>query len=347
MEPQLARYSRQILFERFGEEAQRRLCAARALLVGCGALGTVLADTLVRAGLGFLRLCDRDYIERDNLQRQVLFDEEDLDAGLPKAEAAARKLRRCNRAVSVEGLVTDVTPENIERLAAGCDLLLDGTDNFETRFLINDLAVKTNRPWVYGAVIGATGLVMPIIPGQTPCLRCVFESAPPPEMSPTCDTAGVLGPAVKVVAALQAMEAMKLLSGLADQVTRALMTVDVWSGRVATMEVSAAREQSDCPCCKHGNFDYLEGGMVSTSVTLCGRNAVQLQPRDASGVDLAALADKIGAATGRLVRRSPFMIQADVEDGVTLTLFRDGRLIVKGTRDVQKARSLQARYVGA
>lgn len=347
MDPQLARYSRQVLFDRFGEEAQRRLCASKALLVGCGALGTVLADTLVRAGLGFLRLCDRDYIERDNLQRQVLFDEEDLDAGLPKAEAAVRKLRRCNRDVVVEGLVTDVTPENISRLAEGCDVLLDGTDNFETRYLINDLAVKTDRPWVYGAVIGATGLVMPVIPGQTPCLRCVFESAPPPEMSPTCDTAGVLAPAVKVVAALQAMEAMKLLSGMAEQVTRALLTVDVWTGRVASMDMSAAREQGDCPCCKHRNFDYLEGGMIAASVTLCGRNAVQLQPRDAGGVNLDVLADKIGAATGRAVRRSPFMVQADIEDGLTLTLFRDGRVIIKGTKDVQKARSLQARFVGA
>lgn len=346
MEPFLARYSRQVLFDRFGEAAQRRLCAAKALLVGCGALGTVIADTLVRAGLGFLRLCDRDYIERDNLQRQVLFDEDDLEAGLPKAEAAARKLRRCNRDVVVEGLVTDVDPRNIERLADGCDVLLDGTDNFETRFLINDLAVKSGRPWVYGAVIGATGLVMPVIPGQTPCLRCVFESAPPPEMNPTCDTAGVLGPAVKVVAALQSMEAMKLLSGLEDQVTRALMTVDVWSGRVTTMDVSAAWEQGDCPCCKHGNFDYLEGGLVSAGVTLCGRNAVQLRSRDAAEVNLDILADRISAATVRSVRRSPFMVQADIEDGLTLTLFRDGRVIVKGTRDIQKARSIQARYIG-
>ncbi|MCC7290887.1 MAG: ThiF family adenylyltransferase [Phycisphaerales bacterium] len=345
MDEKLSRYSRQVLFERFGEAAQRRLMASRALLVGCGALGTVMADSLVRAGIGFLRLCDRDYIERDNLQRQVLFDEDDLASGLPKAEAAARKLRRINPDVEVEPHIVDVHPGNIECLAEGADVLLDGTDNFETRFLINDLAVKTGRPWVYAAVIGASGLVMPVLPGETPCLRCVFESAPPPEMNPTCDTAGVLGPAVKVVAALATMEAMKLLSGLKDEVTRGLMTVDVWSGRVTTMNASGAMQQGECPCCKGREFEYLGGKLASTHVTLCGRDAVQIQPPQGTRVDFAALAEKIERASGRPARRSAFMLQAEV-DGLTLTVFGDGRAILKGTKDAPRAKSIYAKYIG-
>jgi len=209
----LDRYSRQILFDKIGEAGQRRLLDARVLLVGCGALGTVLANTLVRAGVGFLRIADRDFIELNNLQRQVLFDEADVRDHLPKAEAAARKLRAINSQVTIDPVIADVNHQNIERLAEGADLLLDGTDNFETRFLINDLAIKTKRPWIYGAAIGANGLVLPIIPGETPCLRCVFEEPPPAGSSPTCDTVGVLGPTVAIVAAYQAGEAIKILSG--------------------------------------------------------------------------------------------------------------------------------------
>jgi molybdopterin/thiamine biosynthesis adenylyltransferase len=241
---ELARYSRQMLFDRIGVDGQRRLAAGRVLLVGCGALGTVIANTLVRAGVGRLRICDRDYIEPNNLQRQVLFDEDDIARNLPKAVAAAEKLAAINRGVEIEAEVTDVHLDNLARLAAGHDLILDGTDNFETRYLINDFAIKTGVPWVYGAVISATGLVMPVIPGETACLRCVFESAPPPEMSPTCDTAGVIGPAVNIVASLQCVEAMKLLMGRREEVSRSLTSVDVWSGRVIQLNVSPARGET-------------------------------------------------------------------------------------------------------
>jgi adenylyltransferase/sulfurtransferase len=346
LDPALARYSRQILYEKIGVEGQQRLSAARVVLFGCGALGTVLANTLVRAGVGTMRICDRDFIERDNLQRQVLFDENDIAAGLPKAEAAAAKLRRINSAVTIEPFVIDVNPTNIERLADGAELLLDGTDNFETRFLINDLAVKTRRPWIYGAVIGATGLCMTIIPHDTPCIRCVFEDAPPPEMNPTCDTAGVLGSAVNLVASLQAIEAIKLLLGREDEINRHLVHIDAWSGRLVNMKVQSAYDTGNCPCCKRGEFQYLEGKFAGTTTTLCGRDAVQVIPGGATQIDFAVIAKKLQPIAARLVSHNRFMLKAAV-DGYELTLFPDGRAIIKGTHDPDKARTLYAKYFGA
>lgn len=345
-DPALTRYAKQVLFEPIGVEGQRRLADARAVLFGCGALGTVLANTLVRAGIGFLRLCDRDYVETDNLQRQVLFDEQDVAAHAPKAIAAADKLQRINSTVRVEPHVVDVHPGNIEHLAANVDLLLDGTDNFETRFLINDLAVQSNRPWIYGAVIGATGLMMPVLPGETPCLRCVFEDAPPPEMNPTCDTAGVLGSAVQVVAALQAVEAVKLLSGRRADVLRKLVHVDVWSGRMVALNVDAARAGGNCPCCARRSFEYLDGRHASSSAALCGRNAVQVAPPRAQRVDLEALARKLAAVSPRPPVCNRFLLKAWVEE-LEITLFPDGRAILKGTQDVERARSAYAKYIGA
>jgi len=345
-DPALARYSRQILYEKIGVEGQRRLSASRVVLIGCGALGTVLANTLVRAGVGFMRICDRDFIERDNLQRQVLFDEEDIAAGLPKAEAAAVKLRRINSAVTIEPLVIHVNPENIERLADGAELLLDGTDNFETRFLINDFAVKTRRPWIYGAVIGATGLCMTVIPHDTPCLRCVFEDAPPPEMNPTCDTAGVLAPAVNLVASLQAVEALKLLLGRKDEINRHLVHLDAWSGRLMNMKVQSSYEDGNCPCCKRSEFEYLNGKFAAATTTLCGRDAVQVQPGGSNRIDFAAITQKLQPVSTGPVTHNRFMLKAAV-DGYELTLFPDGRAIIKGTHDPDKARSLYAKYFGA
>lgn len=342
----LSRYAKQVLFEHVGEEGQRRLGAARATLIGCGALGSVLAETLVRAGLGFLRICDRDFIERDNLQRQVLFDEDDIAANLPKAEAAARKLSRVNSEVRVEAIVTDVTRINIESLCDGAEVLLDGTDNFETRYLINDLAVKSKRPWVYGAVIGSSGLVMPVLPGETPCLRCVFDEPPPPEMNPTCDTAGVLAPAVNVVASLQAMEAMKLLMGRRDAVIRGLLHVDVWTGRYYDMKVGAARESGECACCVGGRFDYLSGKIASSTAILCGRDAVQVRARPGTRVTLAAIMEKLQRTGGRDVECNPFLLRATIDD-LELTVFADGRAIIKGTQDVDRARSAYAKWIGA
>ncbi len=342
----LARYSRQILFEGIGVEGQRRLGGSRVVLIGCGALGTVLANTLVRAGVGFLRICDRDYIERDNLQRQVLFDEEDLAANLPKAVAATAKLRKINSEVTVEAIVEDVNASNIERLALGADLLLDGTDNFETRFLINDLAVKSGRPWVYGAVVGATGLSMTIIPHDTPCLRCVFEEAPPPELSPTCDTAGVLGTVVNLVAALQATEAIKLLTGRTQEINRSLVHVDIWQARFANMKMGSTREKGDCPCCQRGEFPFLSGERGSATTTLCGREAVQVSRRDPGTIDLTALAAKLAPAATGAVRQNEFLLRVAI-DGYDMTVFPDGRAIIKGTDDPDKARSLVAKYLGA
>lgn len=341
----MERYSRQILYPPIGEAGQRRLLASRAVLIGCGALGTVLANTLVRAGLGFLRIVDRDFIEPNNLQRQVLFDERDVADGLPKAVAAERKLAAINSGVRVEGVVDDAHSANIERLCDGAELLLDGTDNFETRFLINDVAVKTGRPWLYGACVAGEGLAMPIIPGQTPCLRCIWEEAPPPGMSPTCDTAGVLGPVVNLVASFQAMYALQILTGRTDELNRELLMIDAWGCRVRGVDMQSARDAADCPCCKHGRFEFLAGGRASATTTLCGRDAVQILPAQAGmQIDLQVVAARLGEAAAARLNR--FMLRF-AADGFDITLFPDGRAIVKGTKDPAAARTVYARYVGS
>ena len=347
----LRRYARQMRYDKVGVEGQKKLAKSRIVLFGCGALGTVLANTLVRAGVGYLRLCDRDFIEYDNLQRQVLFDESDIAANLPKAQAAANKLRVINSEVIVDPQVVDVNPTNIVELARDADLLLDGTDNFETRFLINDLAVQSRRPWIYGAVIGATGLCMTIVPGRTPCLRCVFEEAPPPEMNPTCDTAGVLGPAVNMVASLQAIEAMKLLMGRTEEINPHLVHLDVWTGRMMNMNVQSAREAGACPCCVRGEFSFLEGKHAGVTTTLCGRDAVQVSPPARGGgnpgsIDFAAIAAKLAGVATAPIRHNRYMLRAQI-DPFEVTLFPDARAIIKGTSDPAKARSLYAKYFGS
>ncbi|MCC6359484.1 MAG: ThiF family adenylyltransferase [Phycisphaerales bacterium] len=345
LDPSLARYSRQILYRPWGEAAQKRLTLSKVALVGCGALGTVLANTLVRAGVGAIRIIDRDYVEIDNLQRQVLFDEADIAANLPKAEAAARKLRRVNSGVEIDAVVADVNPSNVESLCTDADLILDGTDNFETRFLINDVAVKNALPWVYGACVGSEGLVMPILPRRTPCLRCIWESAPPPGMSPTCDTAGVLGSLVNVVASMQALEAMKILAGKEDALVSGLTSIDVWSGRVRTMDMQAARDDGDCPCCKRGRYEYLSGDRTSAAVTLCGRNAVQINPAAEGGrasVELKALAATLRSGKPTY---NEFLLRVTI-DGHVVTVFPDGRAIIKGTSDPAVARSIFSKYIG-
>lgn len=339
------RYSRQILFGEIGLAGQQRLAQGRVTLIGCGALGSAIAETLVRAGVGFLRICDRDFVELSNLQRQVLFDESDVAANLPKAEAARLKLARINSQVSVEAVVADVNPTNVETLVTGADLVLDGTDNFETRYLINDVAVKRSLPWIYGAVIGATGLCLPILPGRSPCLRCLFESPPPPEMTPTCDTVGVLAPAVAVVAAFECVEALKILTGQLESVNRNLISVDVWSGRVVDLNVAGAAAQGDCPCCRQRRFDYLEGQAVGTTTNLCGQDAVQVNRRGGGRIDFAAMAAKLQPVAAGPVVHNRFLLRARVDDQ-ELTLFADGRAIIKGTTDPDRARTLYARYVG-
>ncbi len=336
-----ARYSRQVLFQEIGPAGQARLAAAQVVLVGCGALGTVQASLLVRAGVGRMRIIDRDFVEESNLQRQILFDEEDARAILPKALAAESKLRAVNSLVTVEGLVEDVNPSTAERLLRGFDLVLDATDNFDARFLLNDFSVKTGTPWIYGACVGSYGLTFPILPGETACLRCVFESAPPAGLSPSCDTVGVLGPIVGIVASLQAAEALKILTGRRDRVTRKIAALDVWEGRQDLIDLPP--RDPACPCCARHEFAYLEGVLGSETATLCGRDAVQIRRRDGSRLDLDDLARRLGAI-GTL-QRNRFLLRAEI-DAYRLTVFEDGRAIIGGTTDPAVARSVYARYIG-
>jgi adenylyltransferase/sulfurtransferase len=335
------RYARQRLFAPFGGAAQAKLAAARVTLVGCGALGTHLAQHLVRAGVGRLRICDRDFVELNNLQRQVLFDEQDVRDNLPKAAAAAAKLARVNGEVAVEPRVVDVNPSNVESLIADADLVLDGTDNFETRFLLNDACVKGRKPWVYGGCVGAEGMVLAVIPGKTACFRCFVPDPPEPGSVPTCDTAGVLGPAVGVVASLQSAEALKLLTGHAEALAEGLVTVDVWGNRQHLFRMP---RNPECPACGKGRYDYLEGGASGGATTLCGRNAVQVSPAEGASVDLAALERRL-AAVGK-VKRNEYLLRLDA-DGFEVTVFPDGRAIVRGTDDPVRARAVYAKYVGS
>jgi adenylyltransferase/sulfurtransferase len=339
----IERYSRQVRFPQLGEEGQRKLMASRVTICGCGALGTVLANHLVRAGVGFVRIVDRDFIETHNLQRQVLFDESDVSDNLPKAEAAARKLRNINSVVTIEPVVTDIDHTNIIELTRDVDLILDGTDNFETRYLINDAAVKQNKPWIFGGVIGSEGQTMTIRPGITPCVRCVVESAPPPGMTATCETAGVLGPAVAVIASFEAVEAIKLLTGAYDALNKEMITIDIWDWTFRRLKIASLLGKVDCPCCKHRKFEWLEGDLGSRTTTLCGRNSVQVAHRRSQPLDFADLAAQL--ATAGEVRHNAFMLRFSA-DGHEFTVFPDGRAIIKGTNDVAKARVLYSRYLG-
>lgn len=343
--PDLARYSRQIRFAGIGDEGQRRLLEARVLLVGCGALGTVLADMLVRAGIGFLRIVDRDFVDLTNLQRQVLFDEQDVADHLPKASVAATKLGRINAQVTIEPVVADANPNNMLSLMDGVDLVLDGTDNFETRFLINDAALERKIPWIYGGCVGSHGQVLPIFPGETACLRCIIEAPPDPGMVDTCDTAGVISPAIHVVTSLQAVAALKISSGQKNLVIPKLTVIDVWDGTYRQLDVSQLRPANQCPACVQGKRDWLEGRTTSQTVVLCGRNSVQItpgQPMTLSLKDLAAGWSALGEVT-----TNPFLARLKVSDPeFDITVFKDGRAIIQGTDDPAIARNLYARYIG-
>lgn len=338
------RYSRQIRFHGIGEEGQKKLMASKVTLCGCGALGTVLANNLARAGVGSIRVVDRDFIEPSNLQRQVLFDENDVTENLPKAEAAARKLRAINSAINIESVVTDIDRTNIESLCEDADLILDGSDNFEIRYLINDIAVKYNKPWVYGGVIGSNGMTMTIIPGQTPCLRCVFEAAPSPGSADTCETAGVLGPVVNIIASLQAAEAIKILAGKAETINKELVQIDVWENTFRRVKIAPLLGKVDCPCCKHRNFEWLNGNFGSQTTSLCGRNAVQVSIRAANTLNFKDMAAQLKTVDDK-VSFNKFMMKFNAES-CEFTVFPDGRAIIKGTSDEDRARILYARYIG-
>ncbi len=338
----LKRYIRQIRYAPLGLPGQERLGAGRALVCGCGALGSMLAGTLVRAGVGLVRIVDRDFVETNNLQRQMLFDELDVAAQLPKAVAAAEKLRKVNSQVQIEPIVADLNYANIDKLADGVDVIVDGTDNFETRFLVNDFAVARALPWVYGGCLGAEGQTMTILPGDTPCLRCLIPECPAPGTLPTCDTAGILAPIVGVIASIQAVEAIKILSGHREAISRHLTVVELWDSCLRQINVASLREQVDCPACKRREFPWLGGKEGSRTAVLCGRNAVQLtQP--GGGHSLEQLARQL-EGLGQLTR-NPFLLRLKVES-YELTVFPDGRAIVAGTSDVATARTVYAKYIG-
>jgi adenylyltransferase/sulfurtransferase len=342
--PELSsRYSRQILFGEIGIEGQHRLTERLAVILGCGALGTVQAEALCRAGVGRLRIVDRDFVEVSNLQRQTLFTEDDARGALPKAVAAQRRLGQINSEIRVEALVADIHSKNIESLVQGADCILDATDNFETRFLINDTAIKHRIPWLYGAAVGSYGVSMTVLPHDTPCLRCVLENLPAPGSTPTCDTSGVLSPIVNMIASVQVAEVLKILSGNFRRINRRMLCFDVWENSYRQIEIANVRDEGDCPCCHLHRFEFLEGVGSSAATTLCGRDSVQISVRNGSALNLKELAQRL-KAVGK-VQINEFLLRLTVGQ-FEIAVFRDGRGIVRGTRDAQLARSLYARYVG-
>ncbi len=336
----LDRYSRQTLFAQIGKEGQERLRTATVTIIGCGALGTVLANNLCRAGVGHLTIADRDYIELNNLQRQILFDEDDIARRLPKAIAAAEKLRRINSDTIIEPLVEDINADGIEALVQESNLVLDATDNFETRYLLNDVCIKYGRPWIYSSVIASYGVTMNIVPGDTPCLRCIFPDMPLPGTTPTCDTAGVLNGIVGVITGVASTEALKLLLH-SEKISRALFSLDVWENTSERIELP---RQPDCPACGQHNFEFLDVLSGSSSTSLCGRNAVQVRPGQRSiKLILPDLAERL-RPVGE-VSYNDFLLRFNV-DSYELTVFPDARAIIKGTDDQQVARSVYTRYIG-
>ncbi len=333
------RYSRQVLFSGIGVEGQQRILGATAAIIGCGALGSFQAGALARAGVGHLLIIDRDYVEPSNLQRQWLFDEQDAREALPKAIAAARAIARINSATVVTPFVADLTAANIEEMLGAPGVILDGTDNFETRYLINDYAVSRGIPWIYGAAVGSYGLSMPVLPGRTACLKCVYPE-PPAGAQPTCETAGVLNAITAAIAAIQTGDALKILSGHADDVRSRISTIDLWDGTVR--QIALGGPDGSCPACGQRRFIHLEG-RSHAPISLCGRNAVQIHER-ARPLDLQDLKARL-APLGE-VRANEFALRFFTPP-YELTVFPDGRAIIKGTTDTGLARSLYARYIGA
>ncbi|HZD93403.1 MAG TPA: ThiF family adenylyltransferase [Candidatus Sulfotelmatobacter sp.] len=332
------RYSRQVLFPGIGTEGQARLARGHVVIVGCGATGACVSGLLARAGVGRLSIIDRDYVEPSNLQRQSLFDEADAAESLPKAIAAARKIAAFNSDVQVSPQVADLTPENVQALLGEADLILDATDNFETRYLINDFAVKCAKPWIYAAAVAAYAVTMNVIPGETACLACVFP-APPQGTVETCDTAGILNSAVNLIGSVQATEAIKFLVGAKDKLRRTLLSFDVWRNEQA--EIAASRPREGCQTCGKREFVHLAGER-RPQITLCGRNSVQIHER-ARPVDFAEMSARLG--THGTVKHNNFVLKF-WRDPYEMTLFPDGRAIIKGTNDTAVARSLYARFVG-
>ncbi|HBN77652.1 MAG TPA: thiamine biosynthesis protein ThiF [Planctomycetaceae bacterium] len=339
------RYRKQTLFSGIGEAGQKQLQNARVAIVGCGALGSVLAETLARAGVGYLRIIDRDFVDLSNLQRQHLFDEDDVLAHLPKAIAAQKKLRRINSEIVIESHVEDLHASNIEQLLASCTLIMDGTDNFETRFLLNDYALESNTPWISGGVIAARGQVFTVIPHRTACLRCILEEEPP--QTETCDTAGVIGPAVNVIASLQATRALQWIASAGQLIDQRMTIVDLWEGSFQQIDLSSLSDNQSCPACNQHERLWLRGERTSQSTILCGRNAVQISPSPGKTIDLKQqqqLWDTIGST-----KLNPFLLwfQPADQPEIEIHLFQDRRAIIKGTEDLNTAKTLYSRYLGS
>lgn len=335
------RYSRQILFSGIGKEGQARLLRSRVLIIGCGALGSAQAEGLARAGVGSLRIVDRDFVEASNLQRQTMFTERDAVERTPKAIAAANHIGEFAAGINVEPEIADVNNSNIERLVKNCDLVLDGTDNFATRYLINDACVKHEIDWIYGAAVGSYGVTMTIRPHQTACLRCVFEEAPPAASAPTCDTAGVIMPIISIVAAVQSAEALKLLTGQSESLHRSLMQFDVW--RNEWRKINPGPPAPGCITCSLGRFETLEVSGGDFAAVLCGRNAVQISPMQVTQLDFRQLAARL-RGTGE-VKFNNYLLRFRTGE-YEMTVFQDARSIIRGTSEVKIARSLYAKYIG-
>ena len=337
----LERYSRQMLFTPIGREGQQRLDAARVLIVGCGALGSAQAEMLARAGVGHLRIVDRDFVEFTNLQRQTLFSESDATDRLPKAVAAKSRLAAINSGIQVESVVADVNNSNVESLIKGSDLVVDGTDNFQVRYLLNEACVKNSVTWVYGAAVSSYGTTMTIIPGERPCLRCIFPEMPDPGSSPTCDTAGVIMPIIMTIAATQVTEAIKVLIGDVDSLHHSLMQFDLWTNE--RQKIKLGTPDPDCNTCGRHDYEFLNASNSEFSAILCGRDAVQIAPGNTNGLDLKVVGSRL-ASLGE-VKVNEYLLRFSSE-GMEITVFGDGRAIIKGTDDIPTARSLYARFIG-
>lgn len=335
------RYSRQILFNGIGAEGQQCLLQSRALIVGCGALGSAHAESLARAGVGRLRIADRDFVEASNLQRQTMFTEHDASERMPKAVAAANHIREINQEIVVESEIIDVNHSNIEQLIKDCDVVLDGTDNFATRYLINDACVKHETNWIYGAAVGSYGVTMTIQPHQSPCLRCVFEEAPPAASAPTCDTSGVIMPIISVVAAVQVAEALKLLTGQTESLHGSLMQFDVW--RNEWRKINPGPRSPECPTCGKGVFETLAATSNEFAAVLCGRDAVQISPAQSTQIDFEQLAERL-RPTGE-VKFNDYLLRFRTGE-FEMTVFQDARSIIRGTSEIKTARSLYAKFIG-
>ena len=334
------RYSRQILFSAIGKIGQAKLLKSRVLIVGSGALGAAHAETLARAGVGFLRIIDRDFVEFSNLQRQTLYSEADADERLPKAIAAQNRLAAINSEIEVEAVVADINHSNVENFVKDCDLILDGTDNFQTRYLVNDACVKHRRIWIYGAAVSSYGVTMTIIPNETPCLRCIFETMPSAGSAPTCDTAGVIQPIISTISAVQTAEALKVLTENFDSLHKSLLQIDVW--REDRRKIKLGAPNPDCETCGRRNFEFLDAANDFSAV-LCGRDAVQIVPPKPASLDLKMLAEKLKNIGN--VKQNEYLVRLIVGE-LELTVFRDARAIIRGTDDIAAARSVYAKFVG-